>query len=65
MHKFPEPMAKFPVSVPIDLKRRFKAKCASDGVLMSEAVRKLLARELDDGAKPKNSAAKPAEQPTA
>jgi hypothetical protein len=46
-------MAKFPVSVPIELKRRFKAKCATEGTLMSEAIRKLLARELEDGAKSK------------
>jgi hypothetical protein len=52
MHKFPEPMAKFPVSVPIDLKRRFKAKCATEGTLMSEAIRKLLVRECGVGSKP-------------
>ena len=68
MHKFPEPMAKFPVSVPIDLKRRFKAKCASEGVLTSEAIRGLLSQACADDAPASSKlkpAAKPAERATA
>jgi hypothetical protein len=42
-----EKMSKFPVSVPVELHRAFKMKCASEGVLMAEAVRALLARELE------------------
>ena len=38
-------MKKFPVSVPDDLHRRFKIKCAIEGVMMSEVVRRLLERE--------------------
>ena len=44
MHTIPK-MKKFPVSVPDDLHRRFKIKCAIEGVMMSEVVRRLLERE--------------------
>jgi hypothetical protein len=44
MHKMPK-MKKFPVSVPLELHTRFKIKCAREGTLMSEVVRKLLERE--------------------
>jgi hypothetical protein len=59
MSKATEGMSKFPVSVPVGLHRAFKIKCASEGKLMSEAVRELLARECDIASKPK----KPAQSP--
>ena len=46
MHTIPK-MKKFPVSVPDDLHRRFKIKCAIEGVMMSEVVRRLLERECE------------------
>ncbi len=42
-----ETMKKFPVSIPVDLHRRFKTKCAAEGTMMSEVVRKLLERECE------------------
>ena len=44
MHKMPK-MKKFPVSVPPDLHRKFKTKCAAEGTMMADVVRSLLERE--------------------
>ena len=44
MHKMPK-MKKFPVSVPPDLHRKFKTKCAAEGIMMADVVRRLLERE--------------------
>jgi hypothetical protein len=46
MHKMAK-MKKFPVSVPLDLHTKFKTKCAAEGVLMTDVVRKLLERECE------------------
>ena len=43
MRKMPK-MSKFPVTVPVELHRAFKVKCASEGVLMFEVVRGWLER---------------------
>ena len=53
MHKMPK-MKKFPVSVPPDLHRKFKTKCAAEGIMMADVVRRLLERECGavDGTKP-------------
>ena len=45
MHKMPMKMKKFPVSVPPDLHRKFKTKCAAEGTMMADVVRRLLERE--------------------
>jgi hypothetical protein len=45
MHKMPMKMKKFPVSVPPDLHRKFKTKCATEGTMMADVVRRLLERE--------------------
>jgi CRISPR/Cas system-associated protein Csm6 len=44
MHKMPK-MKKFPVSVPAELHRKFKTKCAAEGIMMADVVRRLLERE--------------------
>ena len=44
MNKMPK-MKKFPVSVPPDLHRKFKTKCAAEGIVMADVVRRLLERE--------------------
>ena len=40
-------MSKFPVSIPVELHRAFKIKCATEGTLMTETIRKLLEREVE------------------
>ena len=46
-------MSKFPVSIPVELHRALKIKCAAEGTLMTETIRKLIEREIDVGeAKP-------------
>ena len=55
-------MSKFPVSVPVDLRRAFKMKCAAEGVLMSEVVRGLLERECAAASAPAPKPAKSAQR---
>lgn len=43
-------LSKFPVSLPVELHRRFKMQCAANGVLMAEVVRGLIERECLTGA---------------
>ena len=59
MRKMSSKMSKFPVSVPIDLHRRFKMKCAAEGTLMSEVVRALLERECSSNSSTSKTKAKP------
>jgi hypothetical protein len=61
MHKIETKMSRFPVTVPVDLHRQFKARCAVRGVPMADVVRDLLRRGLATGtealkAKPAKSA---------
>ncbi len=46
MQRLSTKLSKFPVSLPVDLHRAFKSRCAAKGVLMSDVVRKLVEREL-------------------
>ena len=40
-------MSKFPVSIPVELHRALKIKCAAEGTLMTETIRKLIEREIN------------------
>ena len=47
MQKTSSKMSKFPVSVPVELHRAFKTKCASEGRMMADVVRAFLERECN------------------
>ena len=38
-------MSKFPVSIPVELHRALKIKCAAEGTMMADVDRRLLERE--------------------
>jgi hypothetical protein len=44
MKKMVGSMSRYTVVVPIELHRQFKMHCAAEGLLMSEAIRALLAQ---------------------
>ena len=52
MQKLPK-MSKFPVSIPVELHRALKVKCANEGTLMTETIRKLIERECAPSGKAK------------
>jgi hypothetical protein len=59
MRKLPtKKMKKFPVCIPVELHTAFKTKCAAEGVMMTEVVRRLLERECEAKAKPARRSAK-------
>ena len=57
MRKCETAVSRFSFAMPVDLHRGFKAKCASEGRLMADAMRHLLERECTacDAAKPANA----------
>jgi metal-responsive CopG/Arc/MetJ family transcriptional regulator len=46
-------MSKFSVSLPVELHRAFKVRCAEKGARMSEVIRMLVERELGTAEKSK------------
>ncbi len=64
MHQMPK-LKRFLVSVPEDLHRGFKLKCVAEGTLMSDAIRRMLQREIGGTANvaaPKTAKPTPAAQ---